>query len=101
VDAGDKATTIVVIIGGDSEIVVRCPNAGRADLSLIDALARLQLVAQRMGWSLRVRGPSAQLRALIDFVGLAGVLALEPGGEAEVGEELGVEEVVDPRDPPA
>lgn len=70
------------------------------DLALVDALARVQLMARRRGCSIQVR-PCEELRDLLLFVGLADVLAVEPGRQAEEGVELGVEEVVQPDDPPA
>jgi hypothetical protein len=68
------------------------------DLSLIDALARLQLEARRCGASINVR-PCEALRELILLAGLAEVLAVEPRREAEQRIELGIEEVVEPGDP--
>ena len=68
-------------------------------LALVDALARHQLAAQRRGCSIRLRNASRALRDLITLVGLAEVLPVEVGREPEVGEQLGVEEVVKPRDP--
>jgi hypothetical protein len=75
----------------------------RPDLATVNALARLQLAANRLGWTVRLRNPTAELCALLDFLGLADVVALplEPGGEAEGGEQLGVEEVVEAGDAPA
>ena len=49
-----------------------------ADLVTIDALARLQLVAARAGFEVRLLDASADLRALVDLVGLADVLVVEP-----------------------
>ena len=49
-----------------------------ADLVTIDALARLQLVAARAGLEVRLLDASADLRALVDLVGLAEVLVVEP-----------------------
>jgi ABC-type transporter Mla MlaB component len=46
-----------------------------ADAVTADALARLQLAARRRGCRVRVRRPSAELRDLIEFMGLADVLA--------------------------
>lgn len=72
----------------------------RADLALVDALARLHLVARRLGGGLEVRGAGPDLRALIELAGLADVLLpVEAGGEAEGGEQVRVEEVVEPGDP--
>jgi len=49
-----------------------------ADLVTVDALARLQLVAARAGFEVRLLGASAELRALLDLVGLGEVLRVEP-----------------------
>ncbi len=79
---------------------LECP-----DLVVVDALARLQLAARRLGYSIRLGNPSAELRALLDLVGLADVvldaaaLPLEARGEAEGGKQLGIEKVVQPGDP--
>jgi hypothetical protein len=74
----------------------------RPDLATVNTLARLQLAAQRLGWTVRLRNPTAELCALLDFVGLRDVvgLPLEPLREPEGGEQLGVEEVVEAGDPP-
>jgi anti-anti-sigma regulatory factor len=91
----------------------------KPDAVTVEALARLRLTARRLGIDLRIRGVDPRLRTLIAFVGLADALALgdlplgdpraggpggsavESGGQAEEREEVhGVEEVVDPGDPP-
>ncbi|HWC10920.1 MAG TPA: hypothetical protein VG455_06820 [Acidimicrobiales bacterium] len=77
------------------------------DLSAVDALARLQLAARRLGCSIRLRDACSELSELLDLVGLEEVVSgppgprtcLEVGGEAEGGEQAGVEEVVVPDDP--
>ena len=78
---------------------------GRLDLSVVDELLRWQLEARRWGCSVRLRSACPQLLELLDLVGLAGLLPEPPlgqvGGEAEGGEEAGVEEVVVPDDPVA
>ena len=71
----------------------------RPDLDTVNALARLNLAAKRLGWAVRLRNPTCELRALLEYVGLG--LLLESGGQAEDREQLGVEEVVEPRDLPA
>ncbi len=78
------------------------------DAVTIDALARLQLAAQRHGCRVRLRNASADLLRLVAFMGLADVLVeeaalrLEPGGEAEEREErLGAEEERELGDPAA
>jgi hypothetical protein len=83
------------------------PNAIRVtvettspDLELVDALARLQLVARRSGGMIQLRA-SDQLRELLVFAGLDEVLFLEPRRQTEKGIELGIEEVVQPGDPSA
>jgi ABC-type transporter Mla MlaB component len=64
-----------------------------ADVSTIDALARLQLNAQRIGQMIRLHNASTELRQLIEFAGLSEVLRVEPRGQTEQREEpLGVEE---------
>jgi hypothetical protein len=70
------------------------------DLGLVDALARLQLMARRRGSSIQVRACD-ELRELLLLVGLSEVLAVEPRGKAEQRIELGVEKVVQPGDPSA
>ena len=57
----------------------------RVDLSVIEALARLQLSARRLGLSIRLRDAQDGLWELLDLVGLR----VEMGGEPECGEEVG------------
>jgi hypothetical protein len=72
-----------------------------ADVSTIDALARLQLNARRIGQSILLRGAAADLLRLIDFAGLGEVLCVEPVGQPEEREDaLGVEEEGQLLDPP-
>jgi ABC-type transporter Mla MlaB component len=49
----------------------------RADAAAVDTLARLQLVAKRTGCRMRLRNASAELVALVAFMGLADVLPAE------------------------
>ncbi len=69
------------------------------DLSVVDELARLQLGARRRGCSLWLRHACPDLAELLGLAGLADVLQV--GGQAEGGEQAGVEEVVVPDDPVA
>jgi anti-anti-sigma regulatory factor len=90
------------------------------DASTLEVLARLQLMARRLGCGMRLHGASGRLRALLAVTGLSEVLPLEHptetlrcaprlGGDpaalererqAEEREEaVDVEEVVDPVDP--
>ena len=76
---GDGSSGVVVVVADGLELVIwRMDNIVRPDLLVVDTLARLQLAAARRGWSIRLRNPSDELRALLAFVGLADVI-----GEAE------------------
>ena len=72
---------------------------GAVDLGVVDVLARLQLVARRSDGSARLRVVADGLDDLLALTGLQDVLSLrvEPRGQAEAGEQPGVEEVVDVR----
>jgi hypothetical protein len=76
------------------------------DLATVDDLARLQLIAMRLGITLELRDAPDELRELLDLAGLRDVvrcsepLPVEMRGEAEQREEpRGVEEEADPGDP--
>lgn len=58
---------------------VDCDVGGvvRPDLTLVEAVARLGLVARRSGRTLRLRRVPPELRSLLDLVGLADVVTLE------------------------
>jgi ABC-type transporter Mla MlaB component len=60
--------------------VVLDVSAFAPDAVTIDALARFQLTARRLGQRLQLREASDELRELIAFVGLSDVLRVEPGG---------------------
>jgi anti-anti-sigma regulatory factor len=57
------------------------------DLHAVGVLARLHLVARRLGCDLRLCHASDELRELIAFAGLLDVLRVEPRGQAEEREE--------------
>ncbi|PCG87567.1 hypothetical protein CIB93_02410 [Streptomyces sp. WZ.A104] len=67
---------------------VDCDVGGvvRPDLTAVEAVARLALVARRAGHTLRLRRAEPEFRALLDLVGLAEVVALEEGPEERVPE---------------
>ena len=67
-DDPSAATLLVDVAGLDAGAVT------------LDVLARLQLVARRCGFRLRLRGSSPELRELIEFAGLGEVLPEEPLG---------------------
>jgi hypothetical protein len=87
--------------GGDVEVVACDVSALVAELAAVEALARLALVARRLGCPLTVRRASPELRDLVAFCGLSGALGVGGDGrEAEQREEpLGVQERVEPDDP--
>jgi ABC-type transporter Mla MlaB component len=74
-----------------------------ADAVALEALARLQLTARRLGRRLRLANVPLPLQELLAFSGLSAVLlAVEAGRQAEQREQaLGVEEGVQPHDPAA
>ena len=49
----------------------------QADAVTVDALARLKLAAKRSDCELTLRGASAELWELVDFMGLGDVLRVE------------------------
>jgi ABC-type transporter Mla MlaB component len=76
------------------------------DAVTVDALARLQLTARRLGRRASVEHASAELRGLVAFMGLSDALplsgrsGLEAGRETEEREQRRrVEEERDPADP--
>jgi hypothetical protein len=71
--AGERAPRAVVVLQQDGHDVVlgSVDRAGRCDLGLVDDLLRLQLAAERFGWSLRITQVRADLRELFELVGLA------------------------------
>jgi hypothetical protein len=99
---------VVVLTRAGTE-VTRWPLEGcRAPtVAMVDALARLQLAAGRVGCSIELHDVSPDLARLLGLCGLQEVLGggpdlrLEAKGEAEGLEQPGVEEVVVSDDPVA
>lgn len=98
----------------DADVVVCDVTAIGADLVTIEVLARLRLTALRLGCRLELRNASPRLQELLRLCGLRDVLPSErlarldrlplgrDGGQAEEGKPArGVEEGVEPGDPPA
>ncbi|MGW1545270.1 STAS domain-containing protein [Streptomyces sp. NPDC002309] len=82
-----RAPVVVCDVGG----------IGPPGLGTVDLLARLALTAERAGSGIRLRDPDPALHALLDLVGLR----FEVEGQPEQREPpLGVEEAVEPGDPP-
>jgi ABC-type transporter Mla MlaB component len=91
---------------GDADRLI-CDVAAVADPDAvtIEALARLQLTARRLGSQVRLRNVSGELQELLDFVGLNGVLPLSARSRIEARRQAeerevrgGVEEEGDPAD---
>ncbi len=98
------------VLEGCGEELVVCDVGGilDPDVATVDALARVQLTARRMGRRIRLLHACWELTDLVDLMGLAGVvrtelaLPLEAQRQAEQREQrVGVEEERDPADPTA
>ena len=61
-------------MGGDADVDLDVSWLVPADLSTVDALARLQAAASRCGRSLQLHGACGGLPELLDFCGLREVL---------------------------
>ena len=98
-DIPDLCARLAELVKGHDLVVCDVAGVARPDVVTVAALARLRLTAGRYGCGLVLAGAGPDLLALIRLVGLADVLA-QPGWEPEEREQpLGVEEVVDGRDP--
>ncbi len=92
--AHQRTTTILVFVDGDTEVARWRLEMRRADLSTVDALARLALSARRRGWTAQLRQPSAALGELLALVGAVGtiyapslaIVDLTSGGELAPGQ---------------
>lgn len=72
------------------------------DLATVEALARIELTATRVGGGICLRGASVELLELLAFCGLPMELRVEAEGQAEEREEArGVEEEGDSANPVA
>ncbi|MEV6397785.1 STAS domain-containing protein [Streptomyces sp. NPDC051907] len=58
-------------VAGGAEAICDVGALTHANLTAVDALARLQLTARRLGCRIRLRNAGAELRLLLDLVGLA------------------------------
>jgi hypothetical protein len=103
-DAAELCERLRAVLATSDAAVVVCDVGGLpADIVTVDALARLQLTARRLGRRIELRSRSPELDRLVAFVGLADVLGL--GGHCGQAEERvqprAVEERVDRGDPAA
>jgi ABC-type transporter Mla MlaB component len=92
--------------GGADRLICDVGALVDPDAVTIDALARLQLTAHRVGGQIGLRNASRELRQLLDFAGLRGVVPLSRGSRVEAGRQAeerevlgGVQEERDPADP--
>jgi anti-anti-sigma regulatory factor len=96
----------VLLAAGVVEVIT-CEVGGltEPDTDAVDALARLQLTARRLGRSIRLRHPRPELRDLLGLTGLCTELPcgtglrLDSQWQTEEREQVGVDEEVDPTDP--
>jgi len=91
---------IVLIVDVETDEIIGHLDARRADLAVVEALARVQLSARRRGARIRLSNVSDQLRGLLELTGLGDALSVEAQRQPEFGEQLGIDEVVQPGDPP-
>lgn len=70
-----------VLLEASRDRVLVCDVGGLAgcDAVVVDALARLKLIARRNGSDMQVRAASRDLTELLAFVGLSDVLPIAPG----------------------
>ena len=90
------------LMEGGPGAVLECDVAsvGDPDLTTVEALARVELTARRLGSGIRLRGASVELLEVLALCGLPFELVLEAEGQAEQREEARrVEEERDPTDP--
>ncbi|PZS24891.1 MAG: hypothetical protein DLM61_20970 [Pseudonocardiales bacterium] len=75
-----RRVATVVLVCGDAE-VASWPLAGWdcPGLAVVDELARLQVAARRLGYSIRLRDAGTELCELLDLVGLGEVRAVPAG----------------------
>jgi ABC-type transporter Mla MlaB component len=103
----DRARTLLMRTGADP-LVCDVRGLETPDDGAIEALARVQLTARRLGRGVRFRGAGAPLREVLELLGLSDVLDVDPASvvrarrKAEQREQtLGVQEEADPGDPAA
>jgi anti-anti-sigma regulatory factor len=110
IDPGDASSlyehALLLLEDSDADpVIFDVGELNDPDAATVDALARLQLTARRMGRRIRLLNACGELRDLLTLMGLAevvpcGASGVEPGGQIEQGEQgVGIEEEGDPADP--
>jgi ABC-type transporter Mla MlaB component len=74
----DRVAELLAV--GVDDVVVDVARVEGADLGTVAALARLQVRMRGRGASMRLRGVSSELRAVLMMMGLDGALRLEGDG---------------------
>jgi ABC-type transporter Mla MlaB component len=75
-DLAGLCDRVCAILNGAGAEIACCDVAGvEPDAVTVDALARLQLAAKRVGCRVRLLGASSELLDLVAFMGLEDVLA--------------------------
>ena len=87
----DRERGAVVVVVDGVELRLATADGRRPDLTVVDALARMQLAAQRAGRVIRLCDPDRDLCGLLDLVGLADVVAASVPPMAEGAENPLVE----------
>ncbi len=94
-------TSVVLVRHGRALASWPLQGSCRPDLRLVDHLAHVQLAARRLGCEIELRHAGRELAELLDLVGLREVLGGQVFGQAEGGEQGGVEKAVPGGDAPA
>ena len=68
----------MVVVDGDTEVVIGEVTAIGLDLGTVDALARVHLFARRLGCAVRLRDASSELVDLLSLAGLDDLLVENP-----------------------
>lgn len=85
---------VVEVVDGDATVATVRIEGDVPHLFVVDAYARLELAARRVGWTARLVDAGAELREVLALAG-------EERWQAERREQRRVEEVVQPGEPPA
>jgi hypothetical protein len=96
-----SAYPVVALVDDETGAVVARIEARVVDITLIGTLARIALHARRDGRRVRLLDAGPELRGLLELVGLADAVGVQPLREPERREDLRVDEVVQAGDPPA
>ena len=97
-DVGWLCTAVEIAASAGDEPTLDC-NAGATsdpDLGALECLARMSLTARRNGRRLRLRQTHPDLRGLLAFAGLWGLLACEPEDDGAGDPKAGAGQLASP-----